>query len=59
MVVRLSKVLRRLLRKHENFSILRDELGFMPQDVVPDASGSDGPAYVDPQAGVVGAIDKN
>jgi two-component system LytT family sensor kinase len=29
MVVRLSKVLRRLLRKHENFSTLRDELGFI------------------------------
>jgi two-component system, LytTR family, sensor kinase len=29
MVVKLSKVLRRLLRKHENFSALRDELSFM------------------------------
>jgi two-component system LytT family sensor kinase len=29
MVVRLSKVLRRLLRKHENFSTLRDELNFI------------------------------
>jgi two-component system LytT family sensor kinase len=29
MVVKLSKVLRRLLRKHENFSALRDELNFM------------------------------
>ena len=29
MVVRLSKVLRRLLRKHENFSTLRDELSFI------------------------------
>jgi two-component system, LytTR family, sensor kinase len=29
MVVRLSKVLRRLLRKHENFSSLRDELNFI------------------------------
>jgi len=29
MVVRLSKVLRRLLRKHENFSSLRDELSFI------------------------------
>jgi two-component system LytT family sensor kinase len=29
MVVRLSKVLRRLLRKHENFSALRDELSFI------------------------------
>jgi two-component system LytT family sensor kinase len=29
MVVRLSKVLRRLLRKHENFSPLRDELSFI------------------------------
>src|SRR6185369_642477 len=28
-VVRLSKVLRRLLRKHENFSPLRDELSFI------------------------------
>jgi two-component system LytT family sensor kinase len=28
-VVRLSKVLRRLLRKHENFSALRDELSFI------------------------------
>jgi two-component system LytT family sensor kinase len=29
MVVKLSKVLRRLLRKHENFSPLRDELNFI------------------------------
>jgi two-component system LytT family sensor kinase len=29
MVVRLSKVLRRLLRKHENFTTLRDELSFI------------------------------
>jgi len=29
MVMRLSKVLRRLLRKHENFSTLRDELSFI------------------------------
>jgi len=29
MVVKLSKVLRRLLRKHENFSALRDELTFI------------------------------
>src|SRR5262249_80305 len=29
MVLRLSKVLRRLLRKHENFTSLRDELGFI------------------------------
>jgi two-component system LytT family sensor kinase len=29
MVVRLSKVLRRLLRKHEHFSALRDELSFI------------------------------
>jgi two-component system, LytTR family, sensor kinase len=29
MVVRLSKVLRRLLRKHETFSTLRDELSFI------------------------------
>jgi two-component system LytT family sensor kinase len=29
MVVKLSKVLRRLLRKHENFSHLRDELNFI------------------------------
>jgi two-component system LytT family sensor kinase len=29
MVVRLSRVLRRLLRKHENFSPLRDELSFI------------------------------
>ena len=29
MVVRLSKILRRLLRKHENFSTLRDELSFI------------------------------
>jgi len=29
MVVKLSKVLRRLLRKHENFSALRDELNFI------------------------------
>jgi two-component system LytT family sensor kinase len=29
MVVKLSKVLRRLLRKHENFSRLRDELNFI------------------------------
>jgi two-component system LytT family sensor kinase len=29
MVMRLSKVLRRLLRKHENFSALRDELSFI------------------------------
>jgi two-component system LytT family sensor kinase len=29
MVVRLAKVLRRLLRKHENFSTLRDELNFI------------------------------
>src|SRR5207249_12035357 len=29
MVVRLSKVLRRLLRKHEAFSPLRDELNFI------------------------------
>ena len=29
MVVKLSKVLRRLLRKHENFSSLRDELNFI------------------------------
>src|SRR5205807_6704029 len=29
MVVRLSKVLRRLLRKHENFNSLRDELSFI------------------------------
>jgi two-component system LytT family sensor kinase len=29
MVVRLSKVLRRLLRKHENFSTLREELSFI------------------------------
>jgi two-component system LytT family sensor kinase len=29
MVVRLAKVLRRLLRKHENFSTLRDELSFI------------------------------
>ena len=29
MVLRLSKVLRRLLRKHENFSALRDELSFI------------------------------
>jgi two-component system LytT family sensor kinase len=29
MVVRLSKVLRRLLRKYENFSTLRDELSFI------------------------------
>ena len=29
MVVRLSKVLRRLLRKHENFNPLRDELNFI------------------------------
>jgi two-component system LytT family sensor kinase len=29
MVLKLSKVLRRLLRKHENFSTLRDELSFI------------------------------
>src|SRR5579862_1283744 len=29
MVVKLSRVLRRLLRKHENFSALRDELSFI------------------------------
>ena len=29
MVVKLSKVLRRLLRKHENFTTLRDELSFI------------------------------
>ena len=29
MLVKLSKVLRRLLRKHENFSALRDELNFI------------------------------
>jgi two-component system LytT family sensor kinase len=29
MLVKLSKVLRRLLRKHENFSTLRDELSFI------------------------------
>ena len=29
MVVKLSKVLRRLLRKHENFSTLREELSFI------------------------------
>jgi two-component system LytT family sensor kinase len=29
MLVKLSKVLRRLLRKHENFSALRDELSFI------------------------------
>jgi two-component system LytT family sensor kinase len=29
MVVKLSKVLRRLLRKHENFSALRDEINFI------------------------------
>ena len=29
MVVKLSKVLRKLLRKHENFSALRDELSFI------------------------------
>lgn len=29
MVVKLSKVLRRLLRKHENFAALRDELSFI------------------------------
>ncbi|HWB85213.1 MAG TPA: sensor histidine kinase [Bryobacteraceae bacterium] len=29
MVVKLSKVMRRLLRKHENFSALRDELSFI------------------------------
>jgi two-component system, LytTR family, sensor kinase len=29
MVMRLSKVLRRLLRKHENFTTLRDELSFI------------------------------
>jgi two-component system, LytTR family, sensor kinase len=29
MVLRLSKVLRRLLRKHENFTALRDELSFI------------------------------
>jgi two-component system LytT family sensor kinase len=29
MVVKLSKVLRRLLRKHENFSALREELNFI------------------------------
>jgi two-component system, LytTR family, sensor kinase len=29
MVVKLSKVLRRLLKKHENFSALRDELNFI------------------------------
>jgi two-component system LytT family sensor kinase len=29
MVLRLSKVLRRLLRKHDNFSALRDELSFI------------------------------
>lgn len=29
MVLKLSKVLRRLLRKHENFSALRDELNFI------------------------------
>jgi len=29
MVVKLSKVLRRLLRKHENFTALRDELSFI------------------------------
>jgi two-component system, LytTR family, sensor kinase len=29
MLVRLSKVLRRLLRKHENFTTLRDELSFI------------------------------
>ena len=29
MLLRLSKVLRRLLRKHENFSALRDELSFI------------------------------
>jgi two-component system LytT family sensor kinase len=29
MVFKLSKVLRRLLRKHENFSVLRDELSFI------------------------------
>src|ERR1700682_432759 len=29
MVVKLSRVLRRLLRKHENFSTLRDELSFI------------------------------
>jgi len=46
-------------QRHWDLRTSRDELGFMPQDVVPDASGSDGPAYVDPQAGVVGAIDKN
>jgi nucleoside-diphosphate-sugar epimerase len=31
----------------------RDELGYAPQDVVPDASRRDGPAYVVPQAGVI------
>jgi nucleoside-diphosphate-sugar epimerase len=30
-----------------------DELGYAPQDVVPDPSGDDGPRYVDPQAGVI------
>jgi two-component system LytT family sensor kinase len=29
MVLKLSNILRRMLRKHENFSILRDELGFI------------------------------
>src|SRR6201999_889943 len=29
MVIKLSKVLRRLLRKHENFRPLRDELNFI------------------------------
>jgi two-component system, LytTR family, sensor kinase len=29
MIIRLSKVLRRLLRKHETFSVLRDELSFI------------------------------
>ena len=46
-------------QRHWDLRTSRDELGFMPQDVVPDASGSDGPPYVDPQAGVVGALNKN
>ena len=39
MVLKLSRILRRLLRKHENFSPLRDELDFI-DDYLVDRSGA-------------------
>jgi nucleoside-diphosphate-sugar epimerase len=41
---------------HWDLQTSRDELGYAPLDVVADPSGGgEGPRYVDPQAGVIGA----